>query len=38
MRLELTFGTAPSTWQLELRPDATGAQKHHLDHWLSASL
>jgi len=37
-RLELTLGEAPSTWQLELRPDATGAQKHHLDHWLSASL
>jgi predicted metalloprotease with PDZ domain len=36
-RVELTFGEAPSTWQLELRPDATAAQKHHLDHWLTAS-
>ncbi|HVW07699.1 MAG TPA: PDZ domain-containing protein, partial [Bryobacteraceae bacterium] len=37
MRLDLTFGEAPSTWQLELRPDATGAQKHHLDRWLNAA-
>jgi predicted metalloprotease with PDZ domain len=35
--LEITFGEAPGTWQLELRPDASAAQKHHLDNWLTAS-
>jgi predicted metalloprotease with PDZ domain len=36
-RVEITFGEAPSAWQLELRPDATAAQKHHLDRWLTVS-
>ena len=34
MRLNLTLGEAPGTWQLELKTDATAAQKHHLDDWL----
>lgn len=34
MRLDLTFGEEPGKWQLELKPDATSAQKHHLDDWL----
>jgi predicted metalloprotease with PDZ domain len=32
--LNLTFGETPGTWQLELKPDATGAQKRHVDDWL----
>lgn len=36
-KLELTFGEQPSTWQLEIRPDATSAQKHHMDDWLGKS-
>jgi predicted metalloprotease with PDZ domain len=32
--LNLTFGEAPGTWQLEVRADATSAQKRHLDDWL----
>ena len=34
MRLELTFGEEPGKWQLELKTDATAAQKQHLDDWL----
>ena len=34
MRLDLTFGETPGIWQLELKADATPAQKDHLDHWL----
>ncbi len=33
-QLELTFGEQPGGWQLELRPDASAAQKRHLDDWL----
>ena len=33
-RLDLTFGEEPAKWQLELKPDASSAQKHHLDAWL----
>ncbi len=32
--LNLTFGEEPKKWQLELRSDASGAQKRHLDDWL----
>jgi len=34
MRLDLTFGEEPAKWQLELKTDATPAQKQHLDNWL----
>lgn len=33
-QLSLTFGDPPGKWQLELKPDATSAEKHHLDDWL----
>lgn len=33
-KLELTFGDEPAKWQLELKADATAAQKRHLDNWL----
>ncbi len=35
--LDLTFGEPPVVWQLEIKPDAGSAQKHHLDSWLTAS-
>jgi predicted metalloprotease with PDZ domain len=35
MRVNLTFGTEPAKYQLELKPDASSAQKRHLDDWLS---
>ena len=35
-RLELTLGEEPGKWQFELKSDATGAQKRHLDDWLGA--
>ncbi len=34
MRLDLTFGEAPDKWQLELKTEATAAQRQHLDSWL----
>jgi predicted metalloprotease with PDZ domain len=34
IRLDLTFGEEPKKWQLEIRPDATAAQKQHLESWL----
>lgn len=37
LRLELTFGEETRKWQLELKPDATAAQKRHLDDWLGKS-
>jgi predicted metalloprotease with PDZ domain len=36
-RLDLTFGEPPASWQLELKADATSAQRHHLDDWLGKS-
>jgi predicted metalloprotease with PDZ domain len=33
-RLDLTFGAEPARFQLELRPNATSAEKRHLDDWL----
>jgi predicted metalloprotease with PDZ domain len=33
-RMGLTFGEEPKRWQLEVRPDATEAQKEHLEAWL----
>ncbi len=33
-RFDLTLGEEPKRWQLELRPDATGAQKQNLEEWL----
>jgi hypothetical protein len=36
-KLEMTFGEEPRRWQLELKPDASAAQKHHLDSWLGKS-
>ena len=35
--LTLKLGEPPTTWQLELKTDATSAQKHHLDDWLGRS-
>jgi len=32
--LDLTLGTEPARWQLEIRPDATDAQKQNLASWL----
>jgi predicted metalloprotease with PDZ domain len=32
-RIDLTLGEEPKRWQLELRPDATEAQKQHLEKW-----
>jgi predicted metalloprotease with PDZ domain len=34
IRLDVTFGEEPKKWQLEIRPDATSAQKQHLEAWL----
>jgi predicted metalloprotease with PDZ domain len=34
MRLDLTLGSEPKRWQLEIRPDATDAQKQNLANWL----
>jgi predicted metalloprotease with PDZ domain len=34
MRLDLTLGNEPKRWQLEVRPDATDAQKRNLANWL----
>jgi predicted metalloprotease with PDZ domain len=37
MRIDVTFGEEPQKkWQLEVRPDATGEQKQHLEAWLGA--
>jgi predicted metalloprotease with PDZ domain len=33
-RLDLALGTEPARWQLEIRPDATDAQKQNLATWL----
>jgi predicted metalloprotease with PDZ domain len=33
-RLDLTFGTEPTRFQLELNRDAASAEKRHLDEWL----
>ena len=33
-RLDLTFGTEPARFQLELKRDATSAERRHLDDWL----
>jgi predicted metalloprotease with PDZ domain len=33
-RLDLTLGIEPKRWQLEIRPDATEAQKRNLGSWL----
>lgn len=35
MRISLTLGEEPKKWQLEIRPDATEAQKRNLESWLS---
>ena len=37
MRLDLTLGEEPRTWQLEIRTDASGDQKKHLEAWFSAA-
>jgi len=34
MRVDLTLGEEPKKWALEIRPDATDAQKRNLDDWL----
>jgi len=35
MRVDLVLaGQPPAKWQLELRPDVTSAQQHHLEAWL----
>jgi predicted metalloprotease with PDZ domain len=34
MRIDLTFGEEPKKWQLEIRPDASEAQKRRLEAWL----
>ncbi len=34
MRMDLILGTEPARWQLEIRPDATDAQKQNLASWL----
>jgi predicted metalloprotease with PDZ domain len=34
IRLDLTFGTEPARFQLEIRKDVTSAAKRHLDDWL----
>ena len=33
-RIDVTLGEEPKRWQLELRPEATAAQKQHLEAWL----
>jgi predicted metalloprotease with PDZ domain len=35
MRISLTLGEEPKKWQLEIRPEATEAQKHNLDAWIA---
>jgi hypothetical protein len=30
----LTLGDEPKRWALEIRPDATGAQKQNFANWL----
>jgi predicted metalloprotease with PDZ domain len=32
-RVELTFGEEPKRWQLEVRPDASEAQKERMEKW-----
>jgi predicted metalloprotease with PDZ domain len=34
MRLDLTLASEPKRWQLEIRPNATDAQKQNLANWL----
>jgi predicted metalloprotease with PDZ domain len=34
IRLDLTFGEEPAKWQLEVKTDASSAQKHHIEAWL----
>jgi predicted metalloprotease with PDZ domain len=34
MRIDLTLGSEPARWQLEIRPDATETQKQNLASWL----
>jgi predicted metalloprotease with PDZ domain len=34
IRIGITLGTAPRTWQLEFSPEATAAQKQNLAQWL----
>jgi predicted metalloprotease with PDZ domain len=34
MRIGMTLGTAPSTWQLEVNPEATATQRQNLAQWL----
>jgi predicted metalloprotease with PDZ domain len=34
MRIELTLDEEAQKWQLEARPDATDAQKKHLESWM----
>ncbi len=34
-RIPLTLGEEPKKWQLEIRPDATEAQKQNLEKWLA---
>jgi predicted metalloprotease with PDZ domain len=34
MRVDLTLGHEPNRWALEIRPDATDAQKRNLANWL----
>ena len=35
MRIPLTLGEEPKKWQLEIRTDATEAQKRNLEKWLA---
>jgi hypothetical protein len=32
-RVDVTFGEEPKRWQLEVRPDASEAQKQRLEKW-----
>jgi len=34
MRIELTLGSEPKRWALEVSPDATDAQKQNFGNWL----
>jgi predicted metalloprotease with PDZ domain len=34
-RVAITLGQEPKPWQLEIRPDAAGEQKQHLEAWLT---
>jgi predicted metalloprotease with PDZ domain len=36
-RIDLTLGEEPKRWQLEMRSDATEAQKQHLEKWQSGA-